>query len=96
MVQASSFLLLVAFSAVMIQGAPLNARSNEHRTKDNTPLMNPNYTNLNCGQQSPGVRSDNQQAPDGTQVTYGYAGEILFFTDIGGGLEGLSGLGAHV
>ncbi|ORZ06233.1 hypothetical protein BCR42DRAFT_443324 [Absidia repens] len=37
MVQASSFLLLLAFSAVMIQGAPLAARSNEHHNKDNLP-----------------------------------------------------------
>ncbi|ORZ06235.1 hypothetical protein BCR42DRAFT_473663 [Absidia repens] len=37
MVQASSFLLLLAFSAVMIQGAPLAARSKEHHTKDKPP-----------------------------------------------------------
>ncbi|ORZ06231.1 hypothetical protein BCR42DRAFT_397875 [Absidia repens] len=37
MVQASSFLLLLAFSAVMIQGAPLAARSKEHHNKDNLP-----------------------------------------------------------
>ncbi|ORZ07385.1 hypothetical protein BCR42DRAFT_472262 [Absidia repens] len=37
MVQASSFLLLLAFSAVMIQGAPLAARSKEHHTKDKLP-----------------------------------------------------------
>ncbi|ORZ06246.1 hypothetical protein BCR42DRAFT_427357 [Absidia repens] len=37
MVQASSFLFLLAFSAVMIQGAPLAARSKEHHTKDKPP-----------------------------------------------------------
>ncbi|ORZ06239.1 hypothetical protein BCR42DRAFT_443330 [Absidia repens] len=37
MVQASSFLLLLAFSAVLIQGAPLAARSKEHHTKDKPP-----------------------------------------------------------
>ncbi|ORZ11596.1 hypothetical protein BCR42DRAFT_440621 [Absidia repens] len=36
MVQASSFLVLLAFSAVMIQGAPLAARSKEHHPKDDT------------------------------------------------------------
>ncbi|ORZ06244.1 hypothetical protein BCR42DRAFT_443335 [Absidia repens] len=38
MVQASSFLLLLAFSAVMIQGAPLAAHSKEHHTKDKPPI----------------------------------------------------------
>ncbi|ORZ06245.1 hypothetical protein BCR42DRAFT_397890 [Absidia repens] len=37
MVQASSFLLLLAFSAVMIQGVPLAGRSKEHHTKDKAP-----------------------------------------------------------
>ncbi|ORZ06230.1 hypothetical protein BCR42DRAFT_443322 [Absidia repens] len=37
MVQASSFLLLLAFAAVMIQGAPLAARSKEHRNQDSLP-----------------------------------------------------------
>ncbi|ORZ06241.1 hypothetical protein BCR42DRAFT_473675 [Absidia repens] len=37
MVQASSFLLLLAFSAVMIQGAPLAARSKEHHTEEKPP-----------------------------------------------------------
>ncbi|ORZ11598.1 hypothetical protein BCR42DRAFT_421398 [Absidia repens] len=39
MVQASSFLLLLALSAVMIQGAPLTARFKEHPSKDDATAV---------------------------------------------------------
>ncbi|ORZ04476.1 hypothetical protein BCR42DRAFT_429156 [Absidia repens] len=60
MVKASSFTLLFAFSAVMIEGAPLTARSKEHRTKDNAPADESKLqSNINGGQFAPDLPGSN-------------------------------------